>query len=68
VLLAALLCVGCATTQQARFQRQTIALSPFCTLTLIRDLRTDNCWVVYTCGWRASAPGIALAPASVCAP
>jgi hypothetical protein len=68
VLLAAALGGSCAMTSQARYQRQNIALSPWCTLTLIRDMRTGTCLAAYTCGVRGVSPGVVVVPPAVCEP
>jgi len=68
LVLGALVTAGCAMTSQARYQRQNIALSPWCTLTLIRDLRTGTCLAAYTCGVRGVSPGVVVVPPAVCEP
>lgn len=65
VLLGGLLLAGCA--HQERFVRQRIALSPWCSLTLIQDRRSGACFVAYHCGPRAPA-SLVVAPQEVCQP
>jgi hypothetical protein len=69
VLALLLFGVGCATTQQ-RFVRTRIRMTPWCSVTLIRDVRTNACFIAYSCGGirTTGGAGLAAAPKEVCEP
>ena len=60
--------VGCMRTANPRFQRYKVPVSRWCDVTLIRDLRTDVCFVSYDCKWATGITGLTVAPKDVCEP
>ena len=60
--------VGCMRTMNPRFVRHKVPVSRWCDVTLIRDLRTDLCWVSYDCKWTTAVNALVQAPKDVCLP
>ena len=59
--------VSCMRTMNPRFVRHKVPVSRWCDVTLIRDLRTDLCWVSYDCKF-GGINGLTLVPKEVCQP
>ena len=55
-------------TMNPRFVRHKVPVSRSCDVTLIRDLRTDQCWISYDCMWARDASGLVQVPKEVCEP
>jgi hypothetical protein len=69
LVLALVLAPGCATSNP-RFTHDRIPVSALCSVTLIRDRRTEVCFMAYDCGWLLwrTSPTLVPAPREVCIP
>ena len=65
-LAVVVLTVGCATSP--RYQRVKIQVSFLCTVTLIRDLRTEACFLAYHCGILRGGVSVVQTEPEVCEP
>lgn len=67
LIALALLLSGCGASSP-RYRRMRIQVSALCTVTLIRDLRTDACFLAYHCGVLRSGVAVVETDPEVCAP
>lgn len=67
LLALGLTCAACATSG-VRYKRYRIQVSVLCSVTLIRDLRTEACFMAYHCGILRGGVALVETSPEVCKP